>query len=253
MKSNEGAMLTLQNLSFGFEKNKPILSDISLTVERGSFTLITGPNGSGKSILLKLIKGLLKPTGGTILLEDLDVTGQSKKRLRAIGLVFQDAETQIVGQTVERDILFGLENLGLPLAEQQERLDGIVQLLDLKEQLSQRPRTLSGGEKRRLSIAGVLVMKPKLLIMDEPFANLDYPSVVQVLKTLLQLKGEGHTIILVSHEVEKILASADDVIILSRGKVVAQGPPGSVRSLFAEHGVYVPLDTPLEELTWLKP
>lgn len=205
MKSNEGAMLTLQNLSFGFEKNKPILSDISLTVERGSFTLITGPNGSGKSILLKLIKGLLKPTGGTILLEDLDVTGQSKKRLRAIGLVFQDAETQIVGQTVERDILFGLENLGLPLAEQQERLDGIVQLLDLKEQLSQRPRTLSGGEKRRLSIAGVLVMKPKLLIMDEPFANLDYPSVVQVLKTLLQLKGEGHTIILVSHEVEKSL------------------------------------------------
>ena len=181
MKSNEGAMLTLQNLSFGFEKNKPILSDISLTVERGSFTLITGPNGSGKSILLKLIKGLLKPTGGTILLEDLDVTGQSKKRLRAIGLVFQDAETQIVGQTVERDILFGLENLGLPLAEQQERLDGIVQLLDLKEQLSQRPRTLSGGEKRRLSIAGVLVMKPKLLIMDEPFANLDYPSVVRVL------------------------------------------------------------------------
>jgi len=246
-------MLILQNLSFGFEKNKPILSDISLTVERGSFTLITGPNGSGKSILLKLIKGLLKPTGGTITLEGADVTGQSKKRLRAIGLVFQDAETQIVGQTVERDILFGLENLGLPLSEQQERLDGVVQLLDLKEQLSQRPRTLSGGEKRRLSIAGVLVMKPRLLIMDEPFANLDYPSVVQVLKTLLQLKGEGHTIILVSHEVEKILASADDVIILSRGKVVSQGPPASVRSLFAEHGVYVPPDTPLEELTWLKP
>ena len=96
-------------------------------------------------------------------------------------------------------------------------------------------------------------MEPKLLIMDEPFANLDYPSVVQVLKTLLQLKEEGHTIVLVSHEVEKILAYTDDVIILSEGKVAAQGPPASVRSLFSKHGVYLPTDIPLEELTWLKP
>lgn len=246
-------MLKVENLSFGFEKTKPILSGISFVVERGSFTLITGPNGSGKSLLLKCIKGLLKPKEGTITLDGEDVTFSSKKRLTSIGLVFQDAETQIVGQTVERDILFGLENLGLPLAIQQERLDAVVQLLDLTKQLKQRPRTLSGGEKRRLSIAGVLVMQPKLLIMDEPFANLDYPSVVQVLKTLLRLKSEGHTIILVSHEVEKILAYTDSVIILSEGKVAAHGPPTSVRPLFADNGVYVPLDSPLEELTWLKP
>ena len=252
MKSKETPILKLENLSFGFEKTKPILTDISFTIARGSFTLITGPNGSGKSLLLKCIKGLLKPNSGNIWLDDIDVTRSSKKRLTAIGLVFQDAETQIVGQTVERDILFGLENLELPLSAQQERLAAVVQLLDLSKQRKQRPRTLSGGEKRRLSIAGVLVMQPKLLIMDEPFANLDYPSVVQVLKTLLQLKKEGHTIILVSHEVEKILAYTDDVIILSEGKVAAQGPPSSVRSLFTQHGVYVPLDTPLEELTWLK-
>ena len=253
MKSKENPMLKLENLSFGFEKTKPILTDISFTIEAGSFTLITGPNGSGKSLLLKCIKGLLKPTSGTIVLDGSDVTRSSKKRLTSIGLVFQDAETQIVGQTVERDILFGLENLELPLSVQQERLAAVVQLLDLTKQLSQRPRTLSGGEKRRLSIAGVLVMEPKLLIMDEPFANLDYPSVVQVLKTLLQLKEEGHTIVLVSHEVEKILAYTDDVIILSEGKVAAQGPPASVRSLFSKHGVYLPTDIPLEELTWLKP
>lgn len=246
-------MLKLEDLSFGFEKTKPILTDISLTIDEGSFTLITGPNGSGKSLLLKLIKGLLKPTSGAIFLDGSDVTLSPKKRLTSIGLVFQDAETQIVGQTVERDILFGLENLGLPLSVQQERLSAVVDLLDLTKQLKQRPRTLSGGEKRRLSIAGVLVMQPKLLIMDEPFANLDYPSVVQVLKTLLQLKNEGHTIILVSHEVEKILAYTDAVIILSEGKVIAQGAPSSVRPLFADNGVYVPLETPLEELTWLKP
>ncbi len=252
MNSKEYPMLKLENLSFGFEKTKPILSCISLTIGKGSFTLITGPNGSGKSLLLKCIKGLLKPTSGAILLDGTDVTRSSRKRLTSIGLVFQDAETQIVGQTVERDILFGLENLELPLSIQQERLLSVVQLLDLSKQLKQRPRTLSGGEKRRLSIAGVLVMQPKLLIMDEPFANLDYPSVVQVLKTLLQLKDEGHTIILVSHEVEKILAYTDDVIILSEGKVAAQGPPSSVRSLFPQYGVYLPSDTPLEELTWLK-
>ncbi|HKM07498.1 MAG TPA: ABC transporter ATP-binding protein [Sphaerochaeta sp.] len=252
MKSNETPMLKLQNLSFGFEKRKPILTDISFTIERGSFTLITGPNGSGKSLLLKCIKGLLKPTSGTIYLEGEDVTNSAKKRLTSIGLVFQDAETQIVGQTVERDILFGLENLELPLSVQQERLSAVIRLLDLTKQRLQRPRTLSGGEKRRLSIAGVLVMEPTLLIMDEPFANLDYPSVVQVLKTLLQLKSEGHTIVLVSHEVEKILAYIDDVVILSEGKVAAQGSPSAVRPLFTEHGVYVPVDTPLEELTWLK-
>lgn len=245
-------MLQLKNLSFGFEKKKPILTDISLTIEKNSFTLITGPNGSGKSLLLKCIKGLLKPNSGTIFLDGADVTNSNKKRLTSIGLVFQDAETQIVGQTVERDILFGLENLELPLSVQQERLSAVVELLDLTKQLGQRPRTLSGGEKRRLSIAGVLVMQPKLLIMDEPFANLDYPSVVQVLKTLLQLKSEGHTIVLVSHEVEKILAYTDDVIILSEGKVAAQGAPSSIRSLFSHHGVYLPPDTPLEELTWLK-
>ena len=246
-------MLKIENLSFGFEKTKQILADISFVVEKGSFTLITGPNGSGKSLLLKCIKGLLKPKGGTITLDGEDVTFSAKRRLTSIGLVFQDAETQIVGQTVQRDILFGLENLGLPPAVQQERLDAVVQLLDLTKQLKQRPRTLSGGEQRRLSIAGVLVMQPKLLIMDEPFANLDYPSVVQVLKTLLRLRSEGHTIILVSHEVEKILAYTDSVIILSEGKVAACGPPASVRPLFADHGVYVPLGTPLEELTWLKP
>ena len=253
MKSKETPMLQLENLNFGFEKSKPILLDISFAIEKGSFTLITGPNGSGKSLLLKCIKGLLKPTSGTIVLDGVDMTHSAKKRLSFIGLVFQDAETQIVGQTVERDILFGLENLELPPAVQQERLFTVANLLDLHKQLSQRPRTLSGGEKRRLSIAGVLVMQPKLLIMDEPFANLDYPSVVQVLKTLLQLKSEGHTIILVSHEVEKILAYIDNVIILSEGKIAAQGCPSSVRPLFTNNGVYVPLDTPLEDLTWLKP
>lgn len=253
MNSNEIPILELKHLSFGFERSRPILNDISLTIQKGSFTLITGPNGSGKSLLLKCIKGLLKPTSGAILFDGSDVTKKAKTRLTSIGLVFQDADTQIVGQTVRRDILFGLENLELPKDVQHTRLTEVTELLDLTAQLEQRPRTLSGGEKRRLSIAGVLVMQPRLLFMDEPFANLDYPSVVQVIKTLLHLKDEGYTIVVVSHEVEKILAHIDDVIILAKGEVVSQGPPQQIRSHFNTNGVYLPTHTPLEDLTWLKP
>jgi len=252
MKSNETPLLQVENLEFGFEKNKPILKNISFTIPKGSFTLITGPNGSGKSLLLKCIKGLLKPSSGTILIDGEDLTKHPKKRLTSVGLVFQDSDTQIVGQTVERDILFGLENLQLPLAEQTKKLEEVVTLLDLSKQLKQRPRTLSGGEKRRLSIAGVLVMEPKLLIMDEPFANLDYPSVLQVLKTLLALKGEGHTIILVSHEVEKVLAYIDLALILEQGNLTLQGHPAQLYTQFRSHGVYVPQEGTIEELTWLK-
>ncbi len=215
--------------------------------------LLTGPNGSGKSLLLKCIKGLLKPTSGTIVINGEDLTKSSRKRLQAIGLIFQDADSQIVGQTVERDILFGLENLQLPLEEQQKRLEDVSTLLDLKTKFKQRPRTLSGGEKRRLSIAGVLVMEPQVLVLDEPFANLDYPSVLQVIRTLLKLHETGHTIILVSHEAEKILAYTDQTILLEQGKVVADGKAKDLLPMMTAHGVYVPSGVKIEELTWLKP
>jgi biotin transport system ATP-binding protein len=245
-------VLQVENLVFGFEKNKPILKDISFSIEKGAFVLLTGPNGSGKSLLLKCIKGLLKPTSGNVSIDGETLTKNPKKRLQSIGLVFQDADSQIVGQTVERDILFGMENLGLIEEEQQKRLGEVANLLGLKEQFKQRPRTLSGGEKRRLSIAGVLVMDPKLLIMDEPFANLDYPSVLQVLKTLLKLHEAGHTIVIVSHEVEKILAHIDQTILLEKGQVIANGKSLDLLAIMRDHGVYVPLKANIEELTWLK-
>jgi biotin transport system ATP-binding protein len=252
MIQQQEPILQVHNLCFGFEKNRPILKDISFSIEKGAFVLLTGPNGSGKSLLLKCVKGLLKPTSGTMFIDGKDLTKKPKERLDSIGLVFQDADSQIVGQTVERDILFGMENLQLPLEEQHKRLEEVSSLMDLKEQFRQRPRTLSGGEKRRLSIAGVLVMDPKLLIMDEPFANLDYPSVLQVIKTLLKLHEAGHTIVLVSHEVEKILAYTDQTILLEKGRVIADGKAIDILPLLPEHGVYVPLQAKIEELTWLK-
>ncbi len=246
-------ILSVQHLSFFFEKDKHILKDLGFTITKGSFTLITGPNGSGKSLLLRCLKGLLQPNDGTIQFFGEDLTHKAKQRMQAVGLVFQDAETQIVGQTVEKDIRFGMENIGLPLHEQESRLEEVLTLLDLHKQKQQRPRTLSGGEKRRLAIAGVLVMDPKVLILDEPFANLDYRSVVSVLSTLLRLQQQGHTIILVSHEVDKTLAHADQVLLLDEGILVHSGSATDVFPYLQEHGIYLPSSTGIQDLSWLKP
>jgi len=239
MSPNQPALLSVTALNFSLSKEKHILKDISFSVPQGSFTLLCGPNGSGKSVLLRCIKGLEQMQEGTILLEGKDVTKDRKKRMQTIGLVFQDADTQMVGQTVEKDIRFGMENLGLDLETQTQKLE-------------QRPRTLSGGEKRRLAIAGVLVMDPKLLILDEPFANLDYRSVVSVLSTLLRLQQEGHTIILVSHEVDKTLSHADQVLVLESGHIVASGTPPEVLPILGQHGIYLPEGAAVEDLSWLK-
>ena len=252
MTKTPAILLSIEKLNFSFTKEKTILNDITFTVAQGSFTLLVGPNGSGKSILLRLIKGLLKPTSGTISLDGADVTKYPKKRMQTIGLIFQDADTQIVGQTVEKDIRFGMENLSLSEEEQQKRLVEVLSLLDLEQQRNQRPRTLSGGEKRRLSIAGVLVMDPKILILDEPFANLDYRSVVSVMQTLLRLQQEGHTIVLVSHEVDKTLAHADQVIVLEQGSIAIHGSKDEVYPHLTEHGIYLPKNVPIEDLSWLK-
>jgi biotin transport system ATP-binding protein len=252
MNTTQPVLLSVEHLSFSFSKDKQILGDISFSVSQGSFTLISGPNGAGKSILLRCLKGLLKPSGGSIHLSGEDVTKNPKKRLHSIGLVFQDADTQIVGQTVEKDIRFGMENLSLDENEQQKRLEEVLALMNLQNQRDQRPRTLSGGEKRKLSIAGILVMDPKLIILDEPFANLDYRSAVSVLETLLALQQSGHTIIIVSHEIDKVLAHADQVLVLEAGLVAVQGTKHSVFDHLEEHGMYVPKTSNVEDLTWLK-
>ena len=143
MTATDTPLLKVDNLSFGFERNQTILYEVSFSVPKGSLTLLSGPNGSGKSLLMRIIKGLAQSTEGTIMLGGEDVTTSAKKRMRKVGLVFQDAETQVVGQTVEKDIRFGMENLGLSLDEQQRRLDEVATLLDLERYLERRPKTLS--------------------------------------------------------------------------------------------------------------
>lgn len=248
-------LLKVHNLSHDIS-GAGILHAVSFSLPSGSLTVMTGRNGSGKSMLLRAIKGLVQPREGTILLEDTDLSSSPSRRNQSIGLVFQDADTQIVGQTVKRDIMFGLENLRLDDEEKNRRFADVVALMELEEKLDRRPRTLSGGEKRRLAIAGILAMKPRLLMLDEPFANLDYPGIRHVLTALLALREAGHTLFVVTHDCDKILFHADRVLLLEKGSIIMDRAPVDALDDLLLHDVHIPTyggrPVPLEELTCLK-
>ena len=244
------ALLSVDNLSFSIDGTK-LLENISFSLEKGSLTLIAGKNGSGKSMLLKCLKGLEKPDGGRITIDGRELK-RERERMRAFGLVFQDTSLEIVGSTARKDIAFGLENLRWERERIQETTDRMVSLFNLEKIQNLPPSVLSGGEKRRLSIAGVLAMEPEIILMDEPLANLDYPSIKMVLSTLLELKEKGITIIIVSHEAEKPLSLTDNTIILSEGNIVNMGKSRDMMDALRNNEVYLPPKANFEDLSWLE-
>jgi biotin transport system ATP-binding protein len=249
-------ILEARHLHLHLAADQPILSDVSFEMNEGELLIIAGRNGSGKTMLLRLIKGLIPLTGGSLWIDQKDLSRRPKERNRHIGLVFQDADTQLVGQTVQKDLLFGLENLEFSPQQSTLLVDEIAQKLELTHLLTRRPRSLSGGEKRRVAIAAVLLMRPRLLLLDEPFANLDYPAVVQVLQSLLALKKEGVSIIVATHELEKILAHSDTLLLLDQGNVIGVGKPHDIIENIESCGIRRPHfrqePLPIEEMTWLK-
>lgn len=205
-----------------------VLSGIDLDIFEGECLLIAGANGSGKTLLMRMLAGLLEPTGGEIFFRGKSIA-ECKKILRSsVGLVFQDADAQILGETVEEDIRFGPENLKRSKEEIQARLEETLADFGLMDKRFAAARHLSGGEKRRLAVAGVLVMGCETIIMDEPFANLDWHGVTQVLKIIRDLKKNGKTVIILTHELEKVLAFADRLVILAGGKIRDQGESDTV-------------------------
>jgi len=209
------------------------LHDININIFEGQCLMIAGSNGSGKTLLMRIISGLLEPSSGDVLFRGQSLYGgrqrTAEKALRGeLGLVFQDADAQIVGETVIEDAAFGPENLGLSSAEAEARADKALAAMGLAEKRDNAPRLLSGGEKRRLAVAGVLAMGCSTIIMDEPFANLDWPGVVQTLKLIRSLKNEGKTLIILTHELEKSLALADRLVILHQGVIRHDGDPAVV-------------------------
>ena len=242
-------LLEVKDLCLNIDK-KQILSSVSFCVEKGDFAVLCGRNGAGKSQLLKIIKGLRKQSSGSIFISGQDLSRDRGERMKRIALVFQNADLQAVGETVEKDVAFGPENLGWDIKRIKERTDQVISLLGLEEKRHQRPATLSGGEKRKLAIAGTLAMDPDIILLDEPFVALDYPSVRTVLSSLVSLHRKGHTILIVSHEIEKFLAHATRLLILKEGKITCQGRPEDCLDELREAEVYLP-DLPFKELTWL--
>ena len=247
-------MIEIKNLDHHYPDGTHALKGIDLTISDGEFILICGPNGSGKTTLIRLISGLLKPTMGSVYVNGLDPIHDSREVRRLVGMVFQDPDSQIVGETVREDVAFGPENLGLPVEEIRERVDWALRVMGLKD-LSEKPcYLLSGGEKRRLSIAGVLAMKPQVILFDEPFSFLDYPGIREVLKHMVNLHREGHTLIVTTHDVEKVVAHVDRIAIVHDGELKVAGPPEELLTKLPEFGIRPPCYTLLgrEKISWLE-
>jgi len=247
-------MIEIQNLHLHYPDGTRALKGIDLAISEGEFLLICGPNGSGKTTLIRLISGLLKPTSGSVHVNGLNPINDSSEVRRMVGMVFQDPDSQIVGETVKEDVAFGPENLGLPVEEITERVDWALQVMGLKD-LSEKPcYLLSGGEKRRLAIAGVLAMRPQVVLFDEPFSFLDYPVIREVLKHMVRLHREGHTLIVTTHDVEKVIAHVDRIAIIHDGELKVAGPPEELMMKLSQFGIRPPCYALLgrEKVSWLE-
>ena len=242
-----------------------VLDDVSLSIKEGSFVAVLGHNGSGKSTLAKHFNAILLPSGGKVYVDGLDTADEARLLdiRRQIGMVFQNPDNQIVASVVEEDVAFAPENLGVPPAEIRERVDAALKAVGMTEYARHAPHLLSGGQKQRVAIAGVLAMRPRCVVLDEPTAMLDPVGRAEVMSTLLELKRKfGITLVLITHHMDEA-AQADRLVVMHDGHIVADGVPSEVfqnveylRSLGLEvpetvglmyelrkNGVTVPLDT----------
>ena len=236
------AILKINNVTRRFPNGTTALNNVTFSINEGEFAVICGRNGSGKSVLMSLIAQLDEPDSGTI-----EVPRNS------VGLVFQDADAQILGETPEEDVAFGLKNNNVNLTVLRNKTEQTLKECGLYEKRCFPARQMSGGEKRRLAVAGILAMERNIIIFDEPFANLDYPGVLQVSSILKNLKQQGKTVIVLTHELEKILGLADRFIILDKSCIQYDGTPCDGLTLnLEEFGIRNPLATykSAEDLFW---
>ncbi len=233
-------IIKTENLCHRFEDGTDAFKDISLTIDKGAFVVLCGANGSGKTTLLKHLNGLMRPTAGTVWVEGARLGRNTRNARQTVGLVFQNADAQIVGETVAVDVAFGPENLKLKRDVIEARVNEALGMTGLMSHSQRHPHTLSGGEKRCLAIAGVLAMRPKVLLLDEPFANLDWPATQQILLQLIDLHRQGATLVVATHDIEKVIAHADRLIVLNKGAIALDGEPLETARQVEPYGVRVP-------------
>lgn len=265
------AIINVQDLHFSYAADQgeaPVTLDgVTLSIDPGSFVAVLGHNGSGKSTLAKHLNAILLPSGGKVYVQGMDTADESLLLdiRRAVGMVFQNPDNQIVANVVEEDVAFAPENLGVPPAEIRRRVDEALEMVGMSDYATHAPHLLSGGQKQRIAIAGVIAMRPNCIVMDEPTAMLDPVGRREVLETIKGLnKNYGMTIVLITHHMDEA-AQADRLIVMQKGKIVRDDTPKEVFAQVEELkavGLTVPdtvelcwqlrqegLDVPLDALT----
>lgn len=230
--------IALENVSFTYQEGTPLasiaLSDVSLTIEDGSYTALIGHTGSGKSTILQLLNGLLVPSHGSVRVFDTLITSTSKNKdirqiRKQVGLVFQFAENQIFEETVLKDVAFGPQNFGVSEEEAEKIAREKLALVGIDESLFNRsPFELSGGQMRRIAIAGILAMEPAVLVLDEPTAGLDPLGRKELMNLFRKLHQSGMTIVLVTHLMDDVAEYANQVYVMEKGRLVKGGKPSDI-------------------------
>jgi len=238
------AFIEIENVSFSYDSEEtgymPVIKNISLSIEKGSFVAVLGHNGSGKSTLAKLLNFILTPNSGKIFINNRDITSPDITEddvfdiRRDIGMVFQNPDNQLVATIVEEDIAFGPENLGIESAEIRRRVDEALKIVGMSEFAKHSPHQLSGGQKQRIAIAGIIAMLPECIIFDESTAMLDPSGREEVMNTIEMLNREkGITVIHITHNMNEAVR-ADRVIVINDGEIFLDGTPKEVFSHVAE-------------------
>ncbi len=251
-------LIEFQNVDFSYEIDEdnetktlvPVLENLNLSIEKGSFVAVLGHNGSGKSTIAKLTNGILFPQKGKVI-----VDGQETKDdesvfdiRKKVGMVFQNPDNQIVSSIVEEDVAFGVENLGVPSEECRRRVDEALKTVGMYEYITKSPSKLSGGQKQRVAVAGIIAMRPDCIVLDEPTAMLDPSGRREVIETVKKLnREEGITIVLITHYMDEAV-QADRVIVVDGGKIKLDDTPENVFSQVDKvksYGLDVPQSTEL--------
>ena len=226
-------IIQTEKLVFSYEpesEGEPILKSLDIGIESGSFVAVLGHNGSGKSTFAKHLNGILLPTGGKVWINGMDSMDEEKllEIRRTVGMVFQNPDNQIVANVVEDDVAFGPENMGVPSEEIRQRVDEALKDVGMFDYRTHAPHLLSGGQKQRVAIAGIVAMRPRCIVLDEPTAMLDPAGRLEVLETGHRLNRElGITVVLITHHMDECI-EADRLIVMSDGEIIADGTPREV-------------------------
>lgn len=225
--------LSTENLSFTYPDGTHALKNINIEIEKGEKVAIIGPNGAGKSTLFSHFNGLTEPTSGCVKIEGKPISFEKDELLKVrqkVGIVFQDPNDQLFAPTVKEDIAFGPMNLGLSYDEVEKRVEDALKMVGMENYEDKTPHHLSGGQQKRIAIAGIIAMKPELMILDEPTAGLDPDGVEKVLNIMNQLNEEGMTLIISSHDIDMISKYADKIFVLYNGEIIESGNKNKIFS-----------------------